>query len=129
MAQNDRYININFPFRDSDKGFFLDLNRDDSNAIRANLMHLLLTKKGERFYNPDFGTNLLKFLYEPNDAITYSDMQLDIKETIRKYIPNLKIDEVTVEQSDDNEYKATVRVDYTITDDVFSETDFVIINL
>jgi phage baseplate assembly protein W len=129
MAQTDRYININFPFRDSDKGFFLDLNRDDSNAIRADLMHLILTKKGERFYNPDFGTNLLKYLYEPNDSITHSAMKTDIKETVRKFIPNLKIDDVIVEPSEDNEYKATVRIEYTITDEVFTESDFIIINL
>jgi phage baseplate assembly protein W len=129
MAQTDRYININFPFRDSDKGFFLDLNRDDSNAIRADLMHLILTKKGERFYNPDFGTNLLKYLYEPNDTITHSTMKTDIKETVRKFIPNLKIDNVIVEPSEDNEYKATVRIEYTITDEVFTESDFIIINL
>jgi len=129
MAQTDRYININFPFRDSDKGFFLDLNRDDANAIRADLMHLILTKKGERFYNPDFGTNLLRYLYEPNDLITHSEMKTDIKDTVKKFIPNLKVDDVIVETSMDNEYKATVRIEYTITDEVFTESDFIIINL
>lgn len=130
MSQNNKYININFPFKDSEKGYFLDLNRDDSNAIRSNLMHLLLTKKGERFYNPDFGTNLLRYIYEPNDSISYSSMKSDIKDTIKKYIPNLKIDEITIEPSEENvEHKVTIRVEYTVTDDVFSESDFIIINL
>jgi hypothetical protein len=29
-----KYININYPFKDSPKGFFLDLNSDDASAIK-----------------------------------------------------------------------------------------------
>jgi len=44
-----RYINIDFPFKDSDKGFYLNLNQTDRDAIRADLLHLLLTNKGEDY--------------------------------------------------------------------------------
>jgi phage baseplate assembly protein W len=129
MSQNTKYINIDFPFQDSKEGFFLQLNNVDNKAIRADLMHLILTKKGERFYNPEFGTNLLKYIFEPNDSLTLSDIKLDIQTTVKKYIPNLNVDNITVEPDDNNEYHAIVRLDYTITDDVFKESDFIIINL
>jgi phage baseplate assembly protein W len=129
MSQNTKYINIDFPFQDSKEGFFLQLNNVDNKAIRADLMHLILTKKGERFYNPEFGTNLLKYIFEPNDFLTLSDIKLDIQTTVKKYIPNLNVDNITVEPDDNNEYHAIVRLDYTITDDVFKESDFIIINL
>jgi phage baseplate assembly protein W len=124
-----RFINIEFPFQDSKDGFFLNLNAVDSKAIRSDLMHLILTRKGERFYNPDFGTDLLRFIFEPNDSITYSDIKLDIQTTVKRFIPNLNIDDVIIEPNEEFEYKANVRIDYTITDDVFSESDFIIINL
>ena len=124
-----KFININYPFKDSDKGFFLDLTSTDAKAIKSDLMHLILTRKGERLYNPEFGTDLLKFIFEPNDNKTLSDIKLDIQTTVKKYIPNLNVDEITVEQSEVSEYIASVRIDYTITDDVFKEVDFVIINL
>lgn len=126
---NGKYININYPFKDSDKGFFLDLTSTDSKAIKSDLMHLILTRKGERLYNPEFGTDLLKFIFEPNDGKTLSEIKLDIQNTVKKYIPNLNVDEVSVEQSETSEYSVSVRIDYTITDDVFKEVDFVIINL
>jgi phage baseplate assembly protein W len=129
MSQNTKYINIDFPFQDSKEGFFLQLNNVDNKAIRADLMHLILTKKGERFYNPEFGTNLLKYIFEPNDFLTLSDIKLDIQTTVKKYIPNLNVDNITVEPDDNNEYHAIIRLDYTITDDVFKESDFIIINL
>jgi phage baseplate assembly protein W len=129
MAENSKYINIDFPFQDSKEGFFLNLNNVDSKAIRADLMHLLLTRRGERLYNPEFGTDLMRFIFEPNDNLTYSDIKLDIQTTVKKYIPNLNVDNITVETSEENEYKANVRIDYTITDDVFKETDFIIITI
>ena len=128
MAEQ-KYININFPFKESVKGFFIDITETDSQAIKADLMHLILTRKGERYYLPDFGTDLLQFIFEPNDLKTLSDIKLEITETVKKYIPNLSINEISVTPSEESEYAATVRIDYTVTDDVFEETDFVIIQL
>jgi hypothetical protein len=124
-----RYININFPFQDSSKGFFLDLNNSDSAAIKADLMHLILTRKGERLYLPDFGTNLLKYIFQPNDSTTQSEIKEEISQTVKKYLPNLQVDKVNVEESENSEYAATVRIDYTVTDDVFETADFIIINI
>lgn len=124
-----KFININFPFKDSGKGFFLDLNSEDSRAIKADLMHLLTTRKGERLYMPDFGTNLLKFIFEPNDGKTLGEIKDEISQSVKKYMPNLRINDVIVERSTTNDYSATIRVDYTVTDDVFEATDFIIINV
>jgi len=126
---NGKYININYPFKDSRKGFFLDLNSDENAAIKADLMHLILTRKGQRLYNPDFGTDLLKFIFEPEDGMTLAAIKEEIRLVVKKYLPKLQITEIVVEQSATSEYAAVVRIDYTITDDVFSMSDFVIINI
>lgn len=128
MAQG-KYINIDYPFKDSDNGFLLQLNNTDSGAIKADLMHLILTQKGQRLYMPDFGTDLMRYIFEPNDAKTLSEIKLDIQETVKKYIPNLTINEVKVDKEPTNEYKATIRIDYSINEDVFVESDFVVINI
>jgi phage baseplate assembly protein W len=124
-----KYINIDYPFKNSPQGFFLNLNSDDQRAIKADLMHLLLTRKGQRLYNPDFGTDLLKFIFEPNDVLTLDAITEEVKMSVKKYLPNLTIKSLTVTPSDDNEYIATIRLDYTITDNVFDIADFVIINV
>lgn len=124
-----KYININYPFKDSHKGFFLDLNQDENAAIKADLMHLILTQKGQRLYNPQFGTDLLKFIFEPNETMTLGSIKEEITNVVKKYLPRLQIKDITVDPSPVSEYAAIVRVDYTITDDVFSTDDFVIINI
>jgi phage baseplate assembly protein W len=125
----NKSININYPFKDSPKGFFLDLNTTDTEAIKADLMHLLLTNKGERLYLPDFGANLRKYLFDPYDTISEEDIKNEIKEAVKKYIPNLKITSVTTTEAPQSEYGVVVRVEYIITEDVFETKDFVIINL
>jgi phage baseplate assembly protein W len=123
------YKNINFPFKDSPKGFFLDLTETDDNAIKADLTHLLLTKKGERLYMPDFGTDLYKFIYDQNDGRTKTDIKLELQETIKKYIPNLVINDIKIEDSELSDQLVTIHVDYTVTEDTFKKNDFIKINL
>lgn len=124
-----RFININFPFKDSKQGFFLDLNNTDNQAIKADLLHLLLTRKGQRLYLPDFGTDLLKFIFEPEDGITFEAIKSDITNEIHKYIPNLQMNDLLIEQSPNNEYAVMVTIQYTIADGVFETSDFLTINL
>lgn len=124
-----RYININYPFKNSPKGFFLDLNQDDNSAIKADLLHLLLTRKGQRLYNPDFGTDLLRYIFEPEDYLTLTDIKNEVTTSVQKYLPNLAINDLTVEQSSESDYAAVVTIKYTVTDNVFSTQDIIIINI
>jgi len=129
MADPGTFINIAFPFRQSDKGDFVKLNASDKQAIKADLMHLVLTRKGERLYLPDFGTDLLRYIFEQNDSATHSDIKIHLNDVIKRYMPNLQVNEVDVQISENSEYRAVVKIDYTVTDGVFSDTDFVIIEI
>jgi phage baseplate assembly protein W len=123
------YININFPFKNSANGFFLDLNSNEDAAIKADLMHLILTRKGQRLYLPDFGTELLRFIFEPNDDLTLSMIKDEIKTVVKKYLPNLSITDIKVTESEFSEFAVVVNINYTIIDGVFQTEDFVTINI
>jgi phage baseplate assembly protein W len=126
---NGRYININYPFKDSAKGFFLDLTETDNKAIKADLLHLLLTRKGQRLYNPEFGTRLLEYIYEPYDGLTFNDIRNEINDVVKRYLPQVSLNNLTVDPSPLNEYAVLVTIDYTITDDVFEMSEIIQINL
>jgi phage baseplate assembly protein W len=119
-----RYINIDFPFKDSDKGFYLNLNQTDRDAIRADLLHLLLTNKGERLYLPDFGSDLKKYIFEPNDKITHDEIKDNLNDTIKKYIPNLVVNSILFKNNEIEEL-IIVELTYTVTEGVFQTTDTV----
>jgi phage baseplate assembly protein W len=152
MAEGKTY-GINFPFRDSSKGTYLSLSEESDEEIRSSLVHLLLTRKGTRYYLPDFGTRLYEFIFEPLDGPTFSDIESEIRESVSEYIPNITITNVSItdasqgeedkgtyiNESNEREYvvpgigekehTAKIKIDYTITSSAFNPSDFVIINI
>jgi uncharacterized protein len=117
-----RFINIDFPFKDSPEGFYFKLNSTNTDAIRSDLLHLLLTNKGERLYMPDFGSDLKKYIFEPNDSITHEQIKDNLNENIKRYIPNLIINDITFKNNSIEEL-IIVELTYTVTDGTFNSTD------
>lgn len=119
-------INIRFPLRDdTEKNAYFQKNRITKDAFSSNLLLLLLTEKGERYYQPDYGTNLLKFLFEPNDNVTSQDIEREIKTTVSLYLPSLKINSVTFNELDDDDttpHTLNVHIKFTYSEDAFSES-------
>jgi len=125
----EKYINISFPFEEDPKGKFLKMEKTSKRAIKADLLHLLLTQKRQRLYLPSFGVNLRQYLFEQNDGIVHKSIQSEIETAIKEYIPNLTILEITVSKSERNEKAAIVRLDYKVTSASFDGTDFIEIEL
>jgi len=150
---NGKTYGIDFPFRISQFGKYLSLSQTADDEIRNNLVHLLLTRRGSRYYLPDFGSRLYEYIFEPMDGLTFDSIEAEIRQSCEKYIPNLKISKISItDASNDDvdsaistedsggrnynmtgmgnkEYTAKVRIDYVVTDNVFNSKDFVIINI
>jgi phage baseplate assembly protein W len=144
---------IDYPFRDSTLGNYVKMTSTPEREVRANLVHLLLTRKGSRYFLPDFGTRLYEFIFEQNDIVTYNHIEDEIREGIRKYIPNLDINSINIMSAEDDPnntqttsededgrlfrssdtsskpYTAKVKIDYTVNNGAFSTSDFIIINI
>ncbi len=122
-------INIKFPFSNSANGDFLDTNKDKNSAIKSDLMHLLLTRRGERYYLPEFGTRLMEFLFDPIDDVTKNDIIDDINESCKRFIPKITINDMDIEVDQGERHQVNVTFNFTIQNGVFNETDYMVINL
>jgi phage baseplate assembly protein W len=88
--------NITFPFKDDNElRRFILMNQVTKDSYSSNLLLLLLTQKGERYYMPEYGTNLLKYIFEPNDQLTANQVEDEIRNTVSLYLPEIKITSVT----------------------------------
>jgi len=158
MAEGFTY-GVDFPFDTSLRGDAVKMTESASDEIRASLLHLLLTRKGSRYYLPDFGTRLYEFLFEPLDIVSFDVIETDIRESIARYIPNLVINKITIEplnqdeevqstrlsdsdiglSSRDKVYRspgngtyqntAKIKIEYTTNNNSFAGSEFVIINI
>ena len=150
MAILNQTYGVQFPFKESLEGNYLRLTKEVSDEVRTNLLHLILTRKGSRYYLPDFGTRIYEFIFEPMDGTSFEAIKEDITNAVEKYIPNLTINEITITpylddldaQGDLNteklgiggiyripgrgveEYTAKLRIDYTIRNKHYSQQPY-----
>jgi phage baseplate assembly protein W len=156
MANGVTY-GINFPFRDSRRGDYLELTELQSQEIKADLIHLLLTRRGSRYFLPQFGTRLYEFIFEPFDGVTFTAIESDIRDAIENFMPNLLVNSLSILPADPeeeveigtgqnfvgtsessiyrfpgkgtSEYTAKIRLDYSTNGSTYAQSDFVIINI
>ena len=63
-------------------------------AVISNLKNLILTQKGERYMQPNFGTNIKKVLFENNTEDIRSILAETINEDIEYWLPYVKLKNV-----------------------------------
>lgn len=97
MAQDVFTYGIQFPFTNSLTGTYFGLSYQTKDEIRGNLLHLLLTQKGTRYYDPDFGTDIYKHIFDILDGQTFEIIKEDVQTQVEKYIPNLQVTEIKIE--------------------------------
>lgn len=134
MNIRNKTYGVKFPFDDSINGDFLALTGRPEDEIKTNLIHLLLTRKGSRYFLPEFGTNLYQYLFEPISDELITKIEDEIVDACEKFLPNLKIDKVNIDSffgdKDYNKQRSLlVTIDYTITSRTFSVSDTITIQL
>ena len=72
------------------------------NAITRSIRNIVLTTPGEKFFDPDFGSNVSKLLFENVDDITASQIQQEIEFSINNYEPRVKLLSIEVNPDFDN---------------------------
>lgn len=67
----------------------------------SNFKNLILTQKGERYMQPEFGTNIRKILFENNVKEIRDILQDDLEADINHWLPYITLNDVIVEPSKD----------------------------
>lgn len=112
---NKQFYGIKYPFNDeSGQLTFFDINETKEESIRSMLLHIILTPKGQRLRNPGFGTDLIKFIFEPNDSDTWDDIKEEIKSQISFYLPEVIFNDINIEHNPEEENSIYVEIDYSI---------------
>ena len=71
-------------------------------AIARSIRNLILTDKGERFFNPDLGCGVNKLLFDNVDLLTASRIESEINYTIDVYEPRVSLTNIQVDPNYDN---------------------------
>lgn len=108
---NDYAIGITLPIQNGNTFFNQSFQTKDQ--VKSNIKNLLLTKKGERILQPNFGSGLQELLFEFNDDNLETRIEETITQALELWLPYVNIDSIDIEQTD--ELKDRNRVNVSIT--------------
>jgi phage baseplate assembly protein W len=87
------------------QGEFKSAKLYDIELVKQDLFNHFNIRKGEKLENPDFGTNIWQYIFDPLDIDTKNAIIRDI-ESVVNYDPRVALDQIEV-----NEYEHGVQVD------------------
>ena len=114
MALTQRY-GIKYPFTlENDEELYMDLNPTKEESLKSRLLHVIFTPKGQRLRNPDFGTDLIKYIHEPSDETTFERLRNDITQQVYKYVPDVTFKDISIYNDDKSENGKIVIIHYSV---------------
>ena len=96
---NRKIVGFKFPLN-GDAVFIPTYETRDQ--IKANLINYLLTNKGERVFNPEFGADLNSLLFNVIDQQSQNDIVENIQLNIKENFPDVKIEKIEFNNIPDN---------------------------
>ena len=109
----DVRIGLKLPFTRGRSGLFPQSETTLEQA-GSNIKNLLLTSKGERIMQPDFGSRLRDLLFEQYTEDLSSRIQEEIQEAISTWLPYINIASVNIIQSDEDPNTTSVDIDFSL---------------
>lgn len=86
----------------------------DEVSVRQSIDIILSTSKGERVMRPDFGCELNKLLFAPNNGATQALAAFEVEEALRTWEPRIEVLDVGVRAGGDSGEMLLIDVSYRV---------------
>ena len=94
---------------------YCGFSKSEHDLILENVKRIILTQKGERVGEPDFGSNVKTFLFMPQ--VFVSDIINEIKNSIEKFEPRVKVESCTISSTEDEVVKIDLKLNIISTNE------------
>ena len=125
-----RKFGIKYPFKSEGfEHYFLDTNDDLKDKVRSQLMHIVFSPKLQRIRMPEFGTDLIKYIFEQNDDVSWEAVKNEVAESVRRWATNITINDIQVVKNEEDESEIYVRLDYSVSEGNKITNDSIIVQI
>jgi phage baseplate assembly protein W len=107
----DYAIGITLPIQITNTAFNQSFTTDAQ--AKSNLLNLLLTEKGERLMQPNFGNTFRQFVFEPNDESIVDRISDAIRNDVSFWLPYINIQSIDINNNSYNRDTYTINVQLT----------------
>jgi phage baseplate assembly protein W len=116
---DDYAIGITLPIQIGNTAFNQSFKTTEQ--IKSNIKNLLLTKRGERVMQPNFGSGLQELLFDFNDTELADKIEETITSAINHWLPYVTIQQIDVQSS--NNDKDLNKVGISLTFSILGNSD------
>jgi len=90
------------------------LNKTIEEAVKQNFKNLVLTIKGERIMDPNFGVGIHSYLFQNYTLATTQDLREETISQVKKYMPFINILDFKVTEANTNPNQFYIYIKYSI---------------
>ena len=115
-ADEDSFFGMKFPlgYGIGTEGFFPRSGTIKEQAS-SNIKNLLLTQKGERVGQPEFGSDLPRIIFEPLEVdVLKESIDQTIKEALSLWLPYITVQTIGVYQDNANPNQVVVQLEFSV---------------
>lgn len=112
MPVSRSFSDLNITFDEHPVTSDLMVTKNDV-AIQRSIYNLILTRPGERLFNPNIGCRVTELLFEPLDFVTSGMIKSQIEYTINSFEPRVQLKNVDIDMDYNND-AFNVNLEYTI---------------
>jgi phage baseplate assembly protein W len=111
---DSRIRSLSFPFKKGELAFPKKAN--DTAAIKASVIQIVTTQRGERVMRPDFGCNAFSYVFENISEGFRINTEREIRMALTKWETRIRVDGVKISTDDVSEPgQILIAIVYTIT--------------
>jgi phage baseplate assembly protein W len=93
----------------------------------SNFRNLLMTRLGERYMQPTFGTKIYDFVFEPNTELVREELRASIEEAIKFWLPYIEPKKIDIIPDVAN-YAVSVRIRFNVKNSLAERVIMVLAN-
>jgi len=87
-------VGVSIPFSNTNDVF--NSTYDVIEQTKSNLINFILTNKGERRLNPNYGSNLRQYLFEPLTPNTINALEIKLTNDIKTNFPSVRVNQLLI---------------------------------
>jgi phage baseplate assembly protein W len=102
-------IGITLPIQIGNRGYFQQAF-DTLTQVKSNFINLILTRRGERVHQPEFGCKIHEYLFEQMTPENIEGARLSVLQAVEQWMPFLELEIVQLQASNEDIDNNTLRL-------------------
>ena len=85
-----------------------------NDQVKSNIINFILTNKGERVFQPNYGADLRKFIFEGITSDNLKGLEIKLTNDIQNVFPNVILKSLTLSKASYQENTIQLNIIYTL---------------